>query len=129
MAMDIDSALGIHPRMLALRARRAEVLARNIANADTPQYKARDVDFSRVLDEARSGLSLTVTHPAHLGAGGGPTGIPLAYRVPMQPALDGNTVEPQVERAAFLDNALRYHASLRFLDGKVKSILTALRGE
>lgn len=129
MPLDIDNALGIHPQTLSLRARRAEVLAANIANADTPNYKARDLDFRSALDWAQQTLSLRRTHAAHLGGPSDPAAVVLAYRVPLQPSLDGNTVEPQVERAAFMDNALRYQASLRFLEGKVKSILTALRGE
>jgi flagellar basal-body rod protein FlgB len=129
MPLDIDSALGIHPRMLALRTRRAEVLAANIANADTPNYKALDLDFQRVLSRAQGTLRLVRSHPDHLSGDRTPAEVALSYRIPVQPSLDGNTVEPQVERAAFMDNALRYQASLRFLNGKVKSILTALRGE
>ncbi|HHB13289.1 MAG TPA: flagellar basal body rod protein FlgB [Chromatiales bacterium] len=129
MPINLDTALGVHPLMLRLRTRRAEVLAANIANADTPHYKARDVDFRQVLSQVNPGVPLERTNPAHMTGSPGPDAVPLAYRIPLQPALDGNTVEPQVEKAAFMDNALRYQASLRFLDGKVKSILSALRGE
>ncbi len=118
-----------------LRSQRAEVLAANLANADTPGYKARDIDFSQVLatEQGRRGLppvQLKRSSAGHLkslesGAGG----FPLRYRNPMQPSLDGNTVETQVEQAAFTDNALRYQASLRFVEGRARTLLTAIRGE
>ncbi len=130
MAFEFDTALGIHPRALVLRARRNEVLAANIANADTPGYKARDIDFRAVLGQAREKLPLVTTRGDHfpgLDAPGADAG--LRYRVPNQPSLDGNTVDPDLEKAAFAENALRYNASLTFLDRKFRGLITAIKGE
>lgn len=127
----IDSALGVSPQALALRARRVELLSANIANADTPGYKARDIDFGAAMREA-SGLQdgLRRTHDRHLGSGNaGAAAGEVLYRVPGQPSLDGNTVETQVEHAEFMDNAVRYQASLNFLDGRIASLRLAIRGQ
>ena len=131
MALDLDKALGIHAQALVLRARRAEVLAANLANADTPGYKARDLDFRNALARAREGAdgaALRVTHPRHLG-GAEPPGGELLYRLPLQPSVDGNTVDSQVEKAAFMENAVQYQATLSFLGGRFKGLLTAIKGE
>lgn len=132
MKAQIDSLFGIHERALLLRERRGELLAENLANADTPHYKARDVDFRAVLAgaEGAAGLGLARTRAAHLGGDGGHTVLGEAlYRVPSQPAIDGNTVDPDTERSAFLENALRYQASLQFVEGRIKRLTAALRGE
>lgn len=133
MPITFDSALGIHARALALRSRRNELLASNIANADTPGYKARDLDFRAVLSrvDGSGPTRLRITDGRHLG---GPSGGSLLdeeplYRVPNQPSLDGNTVDPNLEKAAFAENALRYNASLTFLDRKFKGLMLALKGE
>lgn len=124
-----DTVFGPHAKALSLWSRRTEVLAANIANADTPQYKARDVDFSQVLaGTARTRLPMQATHARHLGPSGTAAGGDLMYRVPRQPSLDGNTVEADVEHAEFTQNALRYQASLRFLNGRVQSLRAAIRG-
>jgi flagellar basal-body rod protein FlgB len=126
----IDSALGISPQVLALRARRLELLSANIANADTPGYKARDIDFAAAMREASGQQgSLLRTHDRHLGGGGVAAEGAVMYRVPGQPSLDGNTVETQVEHAAFMDNAVRYQASLNFLDGRIAALRLAIRGQ
>ncbi len=127
--MDIDSALGIHAQALQWRARRLEVLASNLANAETPGYKARDLDFSAALEAARRGRPvLLATNPRHLQPAGSLTPA-LRYRLPAQPSLDGNTVDPDLEKAAFAEAVVRYQASLRFLDGKIKGLLRAIKGE
>ncbi len=132
---NIDSAFGIHAQAMQLRSRRAELLAANLANADTPDYKARDIDFKTALQEAAgldSAPRLRVTDTRHIAgpqAADGPIGGPAAYRVPEQPSLDGNTVEPQVEKAAYMQNAVSYRTSLRFLDSRVRGLLGALKGE
>lgn len=126
----LDQALGIHPQALTLRARRAEILAQNLANADTPHYRARDVDFRDMLAGAGGDARLQATRPGHFGDGvPGSSDADLMYRVPTQSSLDQNTVDVAAERARFVDNSLRYQASLRFLDGKFAGIKTALRGE
>ena len=109
----IDAYLGIHTRALTLESRRTELLANNLANADTPGFKSRDIDF-------RSALGAAAT------AGGADE---LKYRVPLAPALDGNTVDAQLEQAAFADNAVRYQATLTFINGKLRSLMTAITGQ
>ncbi len=131
MPISFDSALGIHARALMVRSRRNELLASNIANADTPGYQARDIDFRAILDSAGNPAGLRTTHQNHLSLSGesGIAGAELLYRVPNQPSLDGNTVDPDLEKAAFAENALRYNASLTFLDRKFKGLILALKGE
>ena len=125
-----DPILGVHARALGIWSRRNEVLAANIANADTPHYKARDIDFSAALGEARaSALRVATTHAGHLNAGGGRgADAPLLYRIPHQPALDGNSVEADVEQANFAKNALHYQASLMFIGGKLRTMRAAIAG-
>ncbi len=127
--MDIP-ALGQHERALALFAQRNRVLASNIANADTPNYKARDIDFKHALTNARQNtISLERTSDLHKQAWGTTNdGIAMMYRIPTQSTLDGNTVEMDVEQAAFAENALKYRASLAFLDGKIRTLKYALKG-
>lgn len=131
MPISFDSALGIHDDALAMRSRRAELLASNIANADTPGYKARDIDFTAALAAAqtRQGQTLTTTHSNHIALDSSLDSMQTLYRIPNQSSLDGNSVDPEMEKSAFADNALRYQASLSFLDGKIKGIKAALKGE
>ncbi len=123
-------SLGIHEQALKLRALRNQVLSSNIANADTPNYKARDLEFADALKGAQSGLlELTTTSELHRKAWSTQrVGGRVMYRIPMQPTLDGNTVEADVEQAAFAENALQYRASLAFLDGKIRSLRFAIKG-
>lgn len=121
---------GQHEQALKFRELRNEVLSSNIANADTPGYKARDVDFSSALKNAQFGqLEMQRTNNLHQ-AGPNPTGAGAAvkYRIPMQSTLDGNTVETDVEQAAFAENAVQYRATLSFLDGKIRSLRYAIKG-
>ncbi|HIE55313.1 MAG TPA: flagellar basal body rod protein FlgB [Chromatiaceae bacterium] len=133
MPINFNSALGIHAQALLLRSRRNELLASNIANADTPGYKARDLDFRTILSRAKgnTAVRLRLTNERHLAtsAGGGVTEADIQYRIPNQSSLDGNTVDPNLEKAAFSENALRYNASLTFLDRKFKGLMKALKGE
>ncbi len=136
MAIGFDHALGLHESALLLRERRAGVLAANLANADTPQFKARDLDFRAALNaagyaDAGGGLPLSTTQGTHLsGPGGsaGPQGA-LRYRNPLAPALDGNTVDVQVEQAAFAENAVRYQATLTFINSRLRGLMTAITGQ
>jgi len=126
-------ALSQHENALKFRALRNQVLSSNIANADTPGYKARDFDFDTALKSAKSAsIPMTGTSDKHLGTDRTMTSLPTAaelkYRIPTQPTLDGNTVEADVEQAAFAENALMYRASLAFLDGQIRSIRYALKG-
>ncbi|GAB4353708.1 MAG: flagellar basal body rod protein FlgB [Methylohalobius crimeensis] len=130
MSISFDNALGLHPQALQLRARRMEVLASNMANADTPGYKARDFDIERLLRETNaSPAPLRVTHAKHITPDTGAVMENLRYRIPHQPALDGNTVEEHIEQAKFAENTLRYQASLRFINGRISGLMTALKGE
>lgn len=126
-----DKIFGIHAQALRLRAQRAQILATNLANADTPGYKARDIDidsaFSHVI---KNEIALAKTDSAHLsGISGSPSGMRLQYRLPDQPSVDGNTVDMQRERAEFMQNTMMYQASLRFATGRVRGLMTAIRGE
>jgi len=148
MPISLDSYLGVHPDALKLYGQRTAVLANNIANADTPNYKARDLDFRALLARgstatggstaAGGALPLTSTSSAHLGGSSSAssaasaasgTGSGLKYRVPLAPSLDGNTVDVQLEQAAFADNSVRYQAALSFLADKFKGLLTAITGQ
>ena len=124
----LDQAFGIHAQALVLRSARAEVLAMNLANADTPHYKARDLDFAGALAGAEAELERT--SPRHIGgAHEALHGARLMYRNPEQASLDQNTVDPQLEHSAFLQNAVQYEASVRFLQGRIASLMVAIRGE
>lgn len=124
----IDEQFGVSPHALAVRAQRIELISANLANADTPGYKARDLEFSEALARAQDerGVQAT-THSSHFDLG--TSRAEALYRQPFQVSLDGNTVETQQEHAAFMDNAIRYQASLNFLDGRIKTLMLALRGE
>jgi flagellar basal-body rod protein FlgB len=122
--------LGISAQALALRGKRMELLTANIANANTPGYKARDIDFAAAMRSAEGEQAgLRVTNARHMGGSGGADSVEAMYRVPSQPSLDGNTVESQREHAAFMDNAMRYQASLNFLDSRIRSLKTAISGQ
>ena len=131
MGFNLDSALGLHPQALAVRSRKAEILASNMANADTPNYKARDIDFRQALASAASkdDLPMATSHANHLGQHDTGDLGDIQYRIPLHPSLDGNTVETQVEKSEFMDNAIRYQTSLRFISGRVKGIIAAIREE
>jgi flagellar basal-body rod protein FlgB len=136
---NLDAHFELHAQALQLSAKRAEVLARNIANAETPQYKAQDLDFKAALDAALgmtgrpSGASanLLTTHSNHL-AGSRPgldAGWSLQERRDVLPSLDGNTVDIQREQAAFAQNAVRYQASLNFISSQMRGLMTAITGQ
>ena len=127
------NVFGLHERSLLLRADRVGVLATNIANADTPNFKARDLDFAAVLSgqepDGRQ-VQMIRTSTAHLGAAtAGITEGDLKYRIPYQPSLDGNTVEAPVEQSQFAENAVRYQASLMFITRRIQGIELALSGQ
>ncbi len=130
MKISFDNALGLHPQALQLRARRTEVLASNLANADTPGYKARDFDIDKLLRESNPPtIPLQTTKAGHIQGNPGPTDERLLYRIPQQASLDGNTVEEHIEQAKFTENVLQYQASLRFINGTISGLMLALRGE
>lgn len=130
MTINFDNALGVHPQALMLREKRSEVLAANLANADTPNYKAQDLDFKSVLASAQgSGQNLKRTQAGHLSPNLQTLGAALKYRDPHHASLDGNTVEAQVEQAKYAENAVQYQASLQFINGRFSGLMTAIRGE
>lgn len=131
----LDATLRFNETALSLRAQRQQLLASNIANADTPNYKARDIDFRQALQGAMSTgqnaapQSLSTTSPAHLATGKGASvsAGPLLYRSIAQGNVDGNTVDMDVERNAFTDNAIRYEASLTAVSAQIKGLLTVIQ--
>lgn len=132
MAISFDSALGVHEEALLLRARRAEVLANNIANADTPGFQARDIDFNAILrgEQERFADEMTVTRMGHDSEFIEPDfAADLLFRTPLQPSVDGNTVEVQQEMARYSDNAIRYQGSFTMLNSKFKGLMNAIKGE
>jgi len=123
MAINFEQALGVHPNTLAFRTQRAKVLASNLANVDTPNFKARDISFedamSQVANEARA------KHQARRR----PQSYELLYRNPQQPAQDGNTVELGVEQAKFASNAMAFETSTSFLNMKLSGLKKAINGQ
>jgi flagellar basal-body rod protein FlgB len=136
MPLNLDQYVSVHATALDVRARRGELIARNLANADTPGYQAQDIDFRQAMARAAGGtptqgVSLSTTNAGHIGANGAADAVAnpdLKYRIPLAPALDGNTVDAQVEQAAFAENAVRYQATLTFLNSKFRGLLTAIMG-
>ncbi|RJX34217.1 MAG: flagellar basal body rod protein FlgB [Oxalobacter sp.] len=132
-----NDVLTYHQIALAVRAQRQQVLASNIANADTPNYKARDIDFAQALQNAlneqgaNNNLGVAKTAKAHLDGNKTASmlgGTPLLYRTVTQGSVDGNTVDMDVERNQFVDNALRYEAGVTLANGQLKTLLTAVQG-
>lgn len=129
----IDRAFSIHDDALALRSRRTSVLAANIANADTPNYKARDMDFSALLKDAQSGQQKTVsmarTNDRHLTVQPSSSEGSIKFRNPLHASLDGNTVDMHAEQARFSENAFQYQTSLTMLNSKIRGLLLAIKGQ
>jgi flagellar basal-body rod protein FlgB len=127
--MDVfKSAFGIHERALSVRSQRMEVLARNIANADTPNYKAQDVDFKAMLKEAKTEY-LTATNEKHYAGLQEAPDNGMRYRTPFNTSFDGNTVEMNVEQAQYGKAASDYQATLQFLENRIGGLRKAMRGE
>jgi len=133
MTFSLDTYLGIHPDALKLQSKRTEVIADNLANSDTPGYKARDIDFRAAMASAGSAdapVKMTTDNPGHIAIDPNTdASANLKYRTPLAPALDGNTVDTQQEQAAFADNTVRYQATLTFLSARFKGLMTAITGQ
>lgn len=114
--MATDPLFGIHAQALSVQRQRLELIASNLANADTPGFQARDLDFRKLLADAGSQAASAMSAEPQ-------------YRVPLQPSVDGNSVDVQIEQAQYADAALRYQASLGFMDSRIKSMITALTGQ
>ena len=133
MAFSLGSSFNLHEQALMIQTRRAQLLAANLANADTPHYKAMDINFNQALQKAVSESlptdTLRKTHQRHIASKRETAGAEALYRIPLQASLDGNTVESEKEMSAFNDNSIRYVTSLRFLSGKIETLMSAIRGE
>lgn len=135
MALNINEQFDLHSRVLGLANQRLELLADNVANADTPNYKARDIDFRAAMANANQpgglggDLPMAATRAGHIQAGGaGPNTTNPLYRVPDQPSLDGNTVDSQKENAAIAETSVRYQATLTFLSSRIRGLRDAITG-
>ncbi len=133
MTINFANALGVHEQALHVRGQRAEVLANNLANADTPNYKARDIDFRKVLADNISigdrALKMVQTDNQHKFGQGLDGNDEELYRTPSQPSIDGNTVEEHIEHAEYMRNSLQFQASFTFLNSKFKGLMSAIRGD
>jgi len=128
MPLDINAIFDTHAKSLALGSQRIGVLAANIANADTPNYKARDIDFKAAMrDAGPEPVRMRGTQPGHFGVGDREQ-TEVLYRIPDQPSEDGNTVDAQRESAAVAETALRYQASLSFLNMRIRGLKLAITG-
>ena len=138
--MNIDNFLSTHADSLQLRARRTKILATNIANAETPNYKARDLAFAEVLRDAKGmhggsrlathgNTPLRTTNPQHMSGTRTTKHAQVMYREPLHASLDGNTVDKDQEQARFAENTVRYQASLEFINSRVNGLIRALKGE
>jgi len=134
MKTQFDKQIQFHQTALNVQAYRQQLLASNIANADTPHYKAKDIDFRSALEGVLSGkengMALSRTQPQHIE--GGTRSVlegATKYRTELQSAVDGNTVNMDVERAAFAENSVHYEASITFINGMLRSMQTAISGQ
>lgn len=137
MAISLDKHIGAHDDALLLYSRRSEILASNLANADTPGYKAKDIDFKAAMSDVmgnrsefkKGSLKMATTNDKHLQLNQTNFSADIKFRNPYQPSLDGNTVDAGVEKTEFSKNAVYYNASLRLLTGKFQSLTKAIKGQ
>ena len=131
----LDNYFGLNAQSMLVRSKRAEILASNIINADTPNYKSRDIDFNEVLkasnaDVSFKPVSVNKTHSSHIALGENNNfSLQTKYRVPEHSSLDGNTVDAHVEKSKFAENSVRYQISLSMLNNKIQGLISTLRGE
>jgi flagellar basal-body rod protein FlgB len=124
----LDNAFGLHAKTLGLRSQRMELLARNIANADTPNFKAQDIDFKQVMQQTQQ-TAMVTTQAGHIAQGDAGDASGVKYRTPFNTSFDGNTVELNVEQSNYGKSAADYQATLSFLEQRVSGIRKALRGD
>jgi flagellar basal-body rod protein FlgB len=130
MPINFDKAFGIHDNALLLFERRTQLLAENIANADTPGYKARDIDFNSALRNAQvNQVKMAATQQGHIQLPANSLDQHVQYRVPDQSSADGNTVDMQKEQAAFAENNIRYQTTLNILSRRISGLVSAFKGE
>jgi flagellar basal-body rod protein FlgB len=141
MAGKLDDFLQFNQTVLSLRSQRQQLLAANIANADTPNFKARDIDFNQAIKGAMGGgsgaaakaVTMAVTSPMHMSGSTAAlvsaSGAKPMYRTVLQGAVDGNTVDMDVERNAFVDNGIRYEAGVQAVTGQIRGLMSAIQGQ
>ena len=135
MSISFQNAVGLYESALSLRSERAAVLSSNLANVNTPNYKARDINFHAALEQhTKSGsqdVRMAASQPAHFGfaANSFVGGRERLYRTPNQPSIDGNTVEEQVEHAEFMKNNMEFQVAFTFLNSRFKGLTKAIRGD
>lgn len=132
MKIGIEGALGLADDALSLRSQRTQLLANNIANADTPGFKARDIDFQQLLAKeigASKSVNMMATHQQHIAPHDSSMSADVKYRVPLMPSLDGNSVDTQMEQSAFAENSIQFLTNLRILNGRLQGMMTAIKGE
>ena len=129
MSINFQNALGNHAEALEFRSRRAEIIANNLINSNTPGYKARDIEFSSIYKNASFNVGLQGTHRNHFSGFSSDNNADLLYRNQVQPSIDGNTVDAEVEESAYMRNALEFQASFTILNGKFRGLTSAIRGE
>jgi len=131
MPVNFEKAFGIHDDALLLFERRTQLISENIANADTPDYKARDIDFNQALQNVQNinGAKLKTTHQGHISLQQQNFSDDIQFRQVEQSSADGNTVDSQKEKAAFAENSIRYQTTLSFLTRKISGLKSAFRGE
>ena len=125
----IKNQLSFYGSSLQLRGERNNILASNIANAATPNYKARDISFEDEINKASNNGSMKSTHNNHIAYNSVNSFNEASYREPLVIALDGNTVELAVEQMQFAENTMRYQTTVNFLNGKIQKIMSAIKGE
>ncbi len=125
----ISEYLDLHSTALSLRSKRNKVLASNIANAATPHFKARDIDFDAEMRKVQRDGPLRTTNEKHFPVLAKGSGKEMLYRQPLSASRDGNTVEMNVEQMEFSENVIRYQTSLTFLNNRINGLLSAIRGE
>lgn len=129
MPLNINNVFDSHARVLGLANQRLQLLADNIANADTPNYKAKDIDFLAAMQTAdKQSVQMQATNAQHIAMTSGPNRAETMYRVPDQPSLDGNTVDAQMESSAVAETAVRYQATLTFLNQRISALRMAITG-
>ena len=131
----LDNYFGLNAQSILARSKRAEILASNIINADTPNYKAKDLDFNNILNSNKNvfsikPVSVNTTHTEHITENkSNPFSSQTKFRIPEHSSLDGNTVDAHVEKSKFAENAVRYQISLSMLNNKIQGLISTLRGE
>lgn len=126
----MDKIFGVAEKALALSEQRATLISGNLVNSSTPGYKAKDIDFNQIMQQADHGTTLAKADSKHIAVNGESVTSPvIKYRIPMQTSMDGNTVDPELERKSFMENSLKYQISLMFIQSKTDQLIKAMKGD